>query len=134
MQVILKNRVWNYLSEEWWVVKNDRYCFFSSKEFVYVKDNTQIVNKWLFVEKQWIPIIKLWFKWDFIPQQWIVAVFWNLMKKNTVELPYEDLQKISEWSDIPWVYWNEWNFLVVKRNNFGLFLVKQVKNYLKIKL
>ena len=132
--ITLQNRVWNYLSEEWWVVKNDRYCFFSSKEFVYVKDNTQIVNKWLFVEKQWIPIIKLWFKWDFIPQQWIVSVFWNLMKKNTVELSYEDLQKISEWSDISWVYWNEWNFLVVKRNNFGLFLVKQVKNCLKIKL
>jgi NOL1/NOP2/fmu family ribosome biogenesis protein len=99
-----------------------------------VKDNFDINNKWLFVEKQWIPIIKLWFKWDFIPQQWIVSVFWNVMEKNVVEISYDDLQKISEGSDIPWVFWVEWNFVVVKWNSLGIFLAKQVKNSLKLKV
>jgi NOL1/NOP2/fmu family ribosome biogenesis protein len=99
-----------------------------------VKDNTEINNKWLFIEKQWIPIIKLWFRWDFIPQQWIVTVFWNVMNRNVVELDYELLQKISDWSDIPWNYWLEGNFVCVKWNSIWLFLAKQVKNLLKMKL
>jgi hypothetical protein len=88
----------------------------------------------LFVEKQGIPIIKLWFKWDYIPQQWIVTVFWNSMNRNVVELDYNDLQKISEWSDIPWDYWFEWKFVAVRRNSVWLFLAKQVKNSLKLKI
>ena len=130
----LQNKVWNYLFDVWWIEKADNYQIFSSKDFIFVKDNTNIMNKWLFVEKQWVPIIKLWFKWDFIPQQWFVAVFWNLISKNIAELSYEDLQKISEWSDIPWNYWLDWNFVVVKRNSIWLFLAKQVKNLLKIKV
>ena len=130
----LQQRVLNYLNKDWGVDKIDKYQFFSSKEFVYVKDNFNFKNKWLFIEKSWIPIIKLWFKWDFIPQQWLVAVFWNQIKKNIVELSYDNLQKISEWSDIDWHYWENWKFLVVKYDSIWMFLVKQVWNTLKLKI
>ena len=129
----LQVKIFNYLNEEWGVDEFDKYQFFSSKEFVYVKDNLNVINKWLFVEKSWIPIIKLWFKWDFIPQQWLVAVFWNQIKKNIIELSYDELQKISEWSDINWNYWANWKFFVVKYNSIWMFLVKQVWNALKLK-
>ena len=130
----LRNRVMDYLMEERGVICDEKYQFFASKDFVYVKDNTEINNKWLFIEKQWIPIIKLWFRWDFIPQQWIVTVFWNIMSKNIVELDYESLQKISDWSDIPWNYWIEGKFVCVRWNSIWLFVAKQVKNLLKMKL
>lgn len=130
----LQVKVWDYLIKEWGVERNNSYRFFSSKDFVYVKDISNIVNGWLFVEKVWIPVCKLWFKWDFIPQQWLVAVFGNYMNNSVVDLSYEQLQKISEWSDILWCYWDEWKFIVIKCNWFWLFLAKQVKNSLKLKI
>ena len=131
---ILQKNVRNYLDKEWWVNRDNKFHFFSSKEYVFVKDNYKINNNWLFVEKSWIPIIKLWFKWDYIPQQWLAAVFWNIMNKNIINLTYEQIQKISEWSDILWSYWSDWCFFVVKLNSVWLFLVKQVWNILKMKI
>jgi hypothetical protein len=64
----------------------------------------------------------------------LVAVFGNYIKNSVVELSYDQLQKISEWSDIPWCYWDEWKFIVIKWNWFWLFLAKQVKNSLKLKI
>jgi len=130
----LQDAVRNFLDGEWGIPKTSEYQFFASKEFIFVKDSKVIDNKWLFVEKQGIPIIKLWFKWDYIPQQWIVTVFWNSMNRNVIELGYDDLQKISEWSDISWDYWFEWKFVAVRRNSVWLFLAKQVKNSLKLKI
>jgi hypothetical protein len=64
----------------------------------------------------------------------LVAVFGNYMNNSVVDLSYEQLQKISEWSDILWCYWDEWKFIVIKCNWFWLFLAKQVKNSLKLKI
>jgi hypothetical protein len=41
----LQDTVWNYLNNEWGIIKNHKYFFFSSKDFIYVKDNFDINNK-----------------------------------------------------------------------------------------
>jgi hypothetical protein len=41
---ILVDNVWNYLDKDWGVSRDNKFHFFSSKDYVYVKDNYKINN------------------------------------------------------------------------------------------
>ena len=130
----LQNRVRKYLNENRWIEKLEGFKFIASDQAVYVTSENFEIPK-VFIEKIWIPIIKISFSKERIPQQWLATIFWSYAKFNTVTLTDKELQiiidkyqieKKVEKKNIPFIIW--------KRLEKGCIMLKQTWDILKWKL
>jgi hypothetical protein len=123
-----------YLDENRWIEKLEGFKFIASDQAVYVTSENFEIPK-VFIEKIWIPIIKISFSKERIPQQWLATIFWSYAKFNTVTLTDKELQiiidkyqieKKVEKKNIPFIIW--------KRLEKGCIMLKQTWDILKWKL
>lgn len=131
----LQNEVWDFLSKERGIPRQTNLSFLASPSTIYL--TTPQFSKLppqLFIEKFWIPIIKIWFKTERIPQQGLACTLGHLASKNTLSITTSQAQKVAEKSDLIWSYGSEGQFIILKRENHWFALAKQVQNTLKNKM
>lgn len=131
----LQNQVWNFLLAHWEIEKQEGMRFLASESGIYVSNEAfEQLPSGLFVEKIWVPILKIWNQGNRVPQQWLARVLGKFAHKNCIEITDEEAEKLNQKSDLFGFFGPEGAFIILKWRNLGFCLGKQVGETLKNKL
>lgn len=130
----LQKKVWQFMKENRDISKQEEIIFLASPNAIYASTSDyNKISKKLFIEKVWIPIIKISQKWERIPQNGIATIFGNHAKKNTISINIEQAKEIMDSKIFSTKDFEQGTFVIIKLDNYGLALAKQDKEVLKLK-
>jgi hypothetical protein len=129
-------QVWEKLST-WWISPISDLDFFISKYTVNIAPKSLIQshfeNKISNIEI-WLPIFKILEdkknnSKKLVPLVWIAQIFWHLATQNVLEISDEQLELLMEKRDLndERLKDYEWNFVILKRNGVGVWLISLQK-------
>ena len=131
----LQNQVWEYLFEHREIEEQEGLKFLASESCVYIStDEFELLPSGLFIEKIWVPILKIWTQGNRVPQQGLARVLGKYAHKNSFDITDEQAEKLNQKSDLFWFFGSEGEFVILKWRNLGFTLGKQVGETLKNKL
>ncbi len=130
----LQKKILNYLSQEFGIKTIETAHFFvSTRNQVYlVSPKFLEIKDLMHIERIWIPILKTYEDGKLLPLHGLGSILGNTASKNFVELDEIISQKYALWEEISldevswWKYNSSSEFVVLKRNGYGLGVGKIV--------
>lgn len=131
----LQNQVWEYLFKHREIEEQEGLKFLASESCIYIStDEFEQLPSGLFIEKIWVPILKIWNQGNRVPQQGLARVLGKYAHKNSFDITDEQAEKLNQKSDLFWFFGSEGEFVILKWRDLGFTLGKQVGEMLKNKL
>lgn len=118
-------------------IDQEKYFFVSSQKKVYVTSPAYTkLHNIIFTEKTGIPIYKINNNWQRSPLHWLWQCLWAIATKNIYSLQESELQKYSEWFDIPVrhdIQTSATKYVILQREKYWVSVWKIVDWYIKNK-
>lgn len=130
----LQTQVWDFLSQWWGIDIPNNYHFFASQQAIYVTSQEQSkIPSNLFIEKIWVPIIKISQRGEWIPQAGLASIFGYLAQKNVLSLDEQQASELFATKALASTAFPQSSFVLLQWKGSGYALAKQDRGILKLK-